>query len=145
MLSRSKMFVRLLNTSMKCVVWCKDLINLCSHRCCRTFWWVYFYKSYLTGFIYFSTCEHLLVSHRGSIESAKWRAQRVHVHYVPYIPRCLTCPTCPVCPMYPRAQVYFTDRKIKNIGFNEIKWKFVHSCFHVTIIRTGITCKKIPL
>ena len=42
-------------------------------------------------------------------ESAKWRAQRANV---PYVPTCLTCP---------RAQVYFTNRKIKNIGFNEIK------------------------
>ena len=58
-----------------------------------------------------------------SCESAKWRAQRAHV---PYVPMCLTCPTCPTCP---RAQVYFTDWKIKNIGFNEIKWRFVYRCF----------------
>ena len=53
-------------------------------------------------------------------ESVKWCAQRSHVPYV------LTHPTCPPCP---RAQVYFTDRKIKNIGFNEIRWRFVHWCF----------------
>ena len=48
-------------------------------------------------------------------ESAKWRAQRALRAlraYVPYMPTCHTCP---------RAQVYFTDRKIKNIGFSEIK------------------------
>ena len=38
----------------------------------------------------------------------------------------LACPTCFTCP---RAQVYFTDRKIKNIGFNEIEWRFVHWFF----------------
>ena len=43
-------------------------------------------------------------------ESAKWRAQRAHVPYVSYVPRRPTCPTCS------RAQVYFTDQKIKNIG-----------------------------
>ena len=40
-------------------------------------------------------------------ESAKWRAQRAlstHTPYVPYVP---TRPTCP------RAQVYFTDQRIK--------------------------------
>ena len=31
---------------------------------------------------------------------------------VPYVPTRSTCP---------RVQVYFTDRKIKNTGFNEIK------------------------
>ena len=31
---------------------------------------------------------------------------------VPYVAKCLMCP---------RAQVYFTERKIKNFGFNEIK------------------------
>ena len=55
-----------------------------------------------------------------SSESAKWRAQRAHV---PYVPMRLTCPTYPTCP---HAQVYFTDRKIKNIGFNGIKRRFVH-------------------
>ena len=48
-------------------------------------------------------------------ESAKWRAQRALRAlraYVPYMPTCHRCP---------RAQVYFTDRKIKNIGFSEIK------------------------
>ena len=44
-------------------------------------------------------------------ESAKWRA---HVPNVPTRPMCSTYPTCP------RAQVYFTDRKIK-------KWKL---CTH---------------
>ena len=35
----------------------------------------------------------------------------------------------PYVPSLPRAQVYFTGRKIKNIVFNEIKWRFVHCCF----------------
>ena len=78
------------------------------------------------------------------VESAKWRAQRSRV---PYVHMCLTCPTCPralrglralralrahvpyvpfvptrpTCPTRSRAQVYFTDRKIKNISFDEIK------------------------
>ena len=47
-----------------------------------------------------------------SNESAKWRAQRALVPYVPYVPTRSTCP---------RAQVYLTDWKIKNTGFNEIK------------------------
>ena len=59
-------------------------------------------------------------------ESAKWCAQRAHVPYVPYVLTCLTCSTCPTCP---RTQVYFTEREIENISFNEIKWKFVHWCF----------------
>ena len=52
------------------------------------------------------------------MESAKWRAQRFRVPYVPYVPFVPTRPTCPTCS---RAQVYFTDRKIKNISFDEIK------------------------
>ena len=46
-----------------------------------------------------------------NLGSAKWRVQSAHVPYVLYMP---ICPTCT------RAQVYFTDRKIK-------KWKF---CTH---------------
>ena len=48
------------------------------------------------------------------IKSAKWRAQRAlraHVLYAPYVPMRPTCP---------RAQVYFTEGKIR-------KWKF---CTH---------------
>ena len=37
---------------------------------------------------------------------------------VPYVPYVTMRPTCSTCP---RAQVCFTGRKIKNIGFNEIK------------------------
>ena len=56
-------------------------------------------------------------------------AIRTHAPHVPYV---LYVPHVPTRPMYlasPRAQVYFTDRKIKDIGFNEIKWRFVRSCF----------------
>ena len=56
-------------------------------------------------------------------ESAKWRAQRAHVPYVAYVP---TRPTCPMCP---RAQVYFTDWKIK-------KWKF---CTHTFLRVLSLT------
>ena len=42
---------------------------------------------------------------------------------VPYVPACPTFPTCPC------AQVYYTEWKIKNIGFNEIKCRFVHWYF----------------
>ena len=57
-------------------------------------------------------------------ESAKWHAQRAqrvlraHVPYVLYVPYMPTRPACPTCR---RAQVYFTDWKIK-------KWKpFTHT------------------
>ena len=33
----------------------------------------------------------------------------------------MACLRYPTCPRTLPAQVYFTDRKIKNIGFNEIK------------------------
>ena len=55
-----------------------------------------------------------------------------NVPYMPYVPYVLTrptSPTCSTCPTCPPAQVYFTDQKIKNIGFNEIKLRFVHWCF----------------
>ena len=60
-------------------------------------------------------------------ESAEWRALRAYAPYVSYV--LYYVPTPPTCPTCPRAQVYFTDWKIKNIGFNEIKWGFVHWCF----------------
>ena len=46
------------------------------------------------------------------LESTKWPAQRAHVPYVSNVPYLAS---------HPRVRVYFTDRKIKNIGFNEIK------------------------
>ena len=46
------------------------------------------------------------------LESAKSPAQRAYVPYVSNVPYLAT---------HPRVRVYFTDRKIKNIGFNEIK------------------------
>ena len=54
---------------------------------------------------------------------------RAHVPCVPYVLLRRTCPTysmCPTCPTLPRAQVYFTDQKIENYGFNEIKGRFIH-------------------
>ena len=57
-------------------------------------------------------------------ESAKWHAQYAHVPYVPYVPYVSYVPYVPMrptCPTCPRVQVFFTDRKIKNSGFNEIK------------------------
>ena len=39
--------------------------------------------------------------------------------YGPYVPYVLYVPYVPTHPTCPRAQVYFTDWKIKNIGFNE--------------------------
>ena len=55
-------------------------------------------------------------------ESAKWHAQRAHVLYLSYVPTRHTCSTCPACP---RAQVYFTDCKIK-------KWKlYTHTFLRV--------------
>ena len=56
--------------------------------------------------------------HSCRVESAKWRAHVPYLPYVLYVPYVPTRPTCSTCP---RAQVYFTERKIKNIDFNEIK------------------------
>ena len=50
------------------------------------------------------------------------------VPYVPYVPTCPTCSTCPTCPACPRAQVYFTDQKMK-------KWKLcTHTFLRVLIL-----------
>ena len=46
------------------------------------------------------------------------RALRAQAPYVPYVSYVLARPWCSTCPC---DQVYFTDWKIKNIGFNEIK------------------------
>ena len=83
------------------------------------------------------------------LESAKLRAQHAHVPYVLYVPTRPTCPMCSTCPTCPCAQVYFTYRKIKNICFNEIKWRFVHWCFQGcwiliwTLIKTSFF-KSVP-
>ena len=42
------------------------------------------------------------------------------------VPMCPTCSTCPRTLRALRAQVNLTDQKIENIGFNEIKRRFVH-------------------
>ena len=54
------------------------------------------------------------------------QALRADVPYVPYVSYVPYVPTHPTSPACPRAQVYFTDRKVKNVGFNEIKSRFVH-------------------
>ena len=50
------------------------------------------------------------------VESAKRRAERAHV------PTCSACPTCPRALCALRAQVYFTDQKIK-------KWEIFTRAF----------------
>ena len=54
--------------------------------------------------------EQETLSSRKCFESAKWRAQGA-LSLLNGVPNVLTCPTCP------RAQVYFTERKIKKLKF----------------------------
>ena len=64
-------------------------------------------------------------------ESAKWRAQRVHVPYmlyVPYVPYIPTRPTCPTCPRALRALRAHVPKYILQTGKLK-KWKLCTDTF----------------